>query len=98
MCVLFIKKYIITYTYISYEQLHGIISRRNLCSFGYVVYPSTGQMGKSPFINVWDIETVKLRSQLGKGFFERQVCCLAFSPDGSRIVAVSGDDHHMMGT
>lgn len=27
----------------------------------------------------------------------RLVCCLAFNADGTKLAAVSGDDHHMLG-
>ena len=58
---------------------------------------ATGQMGKKPWVNVWDLETASLVGKLGEGFFARLVCCIAISPDGKKLVAVSGDDHHMLG-
>jgi WD40 repeat protein len=57
----------------------------------------TGQMGKAPFVLVWDVATATLERKIGAGFFQRLVCCIGFSPDGKRLAAVSADDHHMLG-
>ena len=65
-------------------------------------YAATGQMGKAPMVYIWptDIPTSKSKTPLntiGKGFFERGVCAMAFSWDNKYIVCVSCDDSHAMG-
>ena len=54
---------------------------------------ATGQVGKDPQILVWDSTNCKKLSML-KGFHERGVCSLDFSPDGNQLVSVGLDDKH----
>jgi hypothetical protein len=67
------------------------------CSCNITFLCSPGQMGKKPFVILWDVASGSEVCRVGQGFYQRLVCCLALSPDGTRLAGVSGDDHHMLG-
>ena len=50
---------------------------------------------------VWDPVTMEklatLGPKVGEDFFERGIVAARFSPDGRMVVAIGGDDHHLMG-
>eukprot|EP01135_Chromosphaera_perkinsii_P001223 Nk52_evm22s162 gene=Nk52_evmTU22s162 len=54
---------------------------------------ATGQIGKSPNINVWDVDSKKTLSVI-KGFHQRGVCFVDFSNSGEILVSVGLDDNH----
>jgi microtubule-associated protein-like 6 len=58
-------------------------------------YIATGQIGKRPIIVVWDAETGET-VQILKGFHQRAVCQLDFSPDGELLASVGQDDDHSL--
>lgn len=61
---------------------------------------ATGTLGKAPVIKVWQTNITNSKdcvAVIGRGFFDRGVCSLAFSFDNKYIVGVSCDDYHSMG-
>ena len=55
--------------------------------------------GRAPSVHVWDTAVVDPLTPLlilGKGFFFRAVCAVAFSHDDQFVVAVGCDDYHMV--
>jgi microtubule-associated protein-like 6 len=95
-------------------------------------YVATGQMGKHPYLCVWDTETCEQCAEVGAiplpraetkkmwemsdhieffdgrqrsstserryiSFYEREICCCAFSADSSILVAIGLDNKHMLG-
>jgi WD40 repeat protein len=56
---------------------------------------ATGQVGKHGAVCIWEADSGRLLHKIPK-ICERRVNCLSFSPDGSRLLAVGGDDHHMI--
>lgn len=91
-----------TNTQAFFDEHTDDISCISLCRQGNLV--ATGQVGKSPNLKVWSLKfgakggcETALVTSIGEGFFQRMVVEVAFSPDGTFVVAVSGDDHHMMG-
>eukprot|EP00794_Sanderia_malayensis_P017440 gene17440-19184_t len=51
-----------------------------------------------PHVRVWDSETLETRHVIGLGYFERALCCLAFSiKDGGRLlVAIDEANEHVI--
>jgi microtubule-associated protein-like 6 len=58
-------------------------------------YVATGQIGKEPYICVWDATTMETVSLL-KGFHSRGISSMGFSNDGKFLVSVGLDDDHDM--
>lgn len=56
-------------------------------------YVATGQIGKAPYIAIWDSETMETVAIL-KDFHERGISALGFSNDGKQLVSVGLDDSH----
>jgi WD40 repeat protein len=54
---------------------------------------ASGQIGKEPFITVWDSTSMEPVALL-KGFHQRGICALGFSRDGNYLVSVGLDDKH----
>mmetsp|Transcript_105800 Transcript_105800/g.182481 ORF Transcript_105800/g.182481 Transcript_105800/m.182481 type:complete len:736 (-) Transcript_105800:519-2726(-) len=54
---------------------------------------ATGQIGKSPKICVWDVNTQTLVQEFA-GYHQRAVVSVAFSADGSLLASVGLDDDH----
>ena len=54
---------------------------------------ATGQLGKSPRIVVWNVETMESVQTL-RGFHKRGVPYLSFFRDGGRLVSVGQDEDH----
>ncbi|GIL85815.1 hypothetical protein Vretimale_19546 [Volvox reticuliferus] len=57
---------------------------------------ATGQLGRAPCVAVWDSTNCKLISKLPMDRDYRGVQALAFSPDGSRLAAISLDNSHSL--
>lgn len=73
---------------------------------------ATGQMGHSPSIRIWETwvratdvyaaanEEANLLHEItiiGKGFFKRGVCAIAFSPDVTYVCGIGCDEKHSIG-
>jgi WD40 repeat protein len=56
-------------------------------------FVATGQIGKDPYIAVWDANTMETVALL-KGFHQRGICALGFSNEGKYLVSVGLDDSH----
>eukprot|EP01119_Soliformovum_irregulare_P013844 TRINITY_DN3722_c0_g1_i1.p1 TRINITY_DN3722_c0_g1~~TRINITY_DN3722_c0_g1_i1.p1 ORF type:complete len:1927 (-),score=428.61 TRINITY_DN3722_c0_g1_i1:16-5796(-) len=56
---------------------------------------ATGQIGKDPYIAVWDTKTMTTVALL-KHFHQRGICSLGFSHDGKYLVSVGLDDDHTL--
>jgi microtubule-associated protein-like 6 len=58
-------------------------------------YVATAQIGKDPYIAVWDVTTTETIALL-KGFHSRGIGSLGFSNDGKYLASVGLDDDHQM--
>eukprot|EP00003_Mantamonas_plastica_P007140 TRINITY_DN1595_c0_g1_i1.p1 TRINITY_DN1595_c0_g1~~TRINITY_DN1595_c0_g1_i1.p1 ORF type:complete len:1924 (+),score=719.51 TRINITY_DN1595_c0_g1_i1:2008-7779(+) len=56
-------------------------------------FVATGQIGKNPYVTIWDSNSMEVKSQL-KGFHKRGIAALDFSPDGEMLATVGIDDNH----
>ncbi|EDO48487.1 predicted protein, partial [Nematostella vectensis] len=59
------------------------------------VLVATGQVGKDPYICVWDSHSTETVSIL-KDAHQRGITCLAFNPSGNYLVSVGLEDYHMV--
>jgi len=58
---------------------------------------ATGCMGKSPVIHVWNIQTMEIIASTPVGYYDRQICAVAFSArDPNIFLGIGSDNHHMM--
>ena len=62
---------------------------------------ASGQVGRRPAVLVWDVATMevlaKIGPKVGEDYLERAIVATRFSPDGTKLVVVGADDHHLMG-
>lgn len=56
---------------------------------------ATAQVGKDPAIIIWDATTMQ-QVKILKGFHQRAVTSLGFSPDGKWLCSVGMDDYHSL--
>ncbi len=56
---------------------------------------SSSQPNKSPFIHVWNSETMEVIASLA-GYHRNAVRILEFSPDGSKLLSVGDDEYHSL--
>eukprot|EP00736_Rhodelphis_marinus_P001305 Rmarinus@m.21730 len=56
---------------------------------------ASGQVGKRPYVCVWEVETMRRVAKL-RHPDERGICAVCFSSDARYVVAVGMDDHHTL--
>ena len=56
-------------------------------------FVATGQMGKDPYVCIWDSVEMEMVAKL-EGYHSRGIGALKFSADGLQIATVGLDDDH----